>query len=136
MFSMDLNSMDLKYFHLKRVWSIVLFENVPQLVIQSIFLWYAEEFEIVAISAMALSLISVIVAVTAMMTKKQILDSSGYASVTFKVMGSALTERGTYNLIRRMRKIREQIASVLGVRYCCSLLSEEQLYLRLSDLCH
>merc|ERR1712154_62495 len=64
-FDMGLTDRELKKFGTKRVYSIVLMENLPQIVLQTWFLLLSSDngSNLIAISSMVLSLISIIVSI-------------------------------------------------------------------------
>jgi len=114
MFSFDLTNRAKLRFKMKRVYSIVMLENVPQLCIQGVFLWNEGISDVIAVSSAIFSAVSIIVAVTSVVTEKQILDGSGYAAVALTVSGPEIVAKA-YSFRMRVLRIRDQLASVLGL---------------------
>jgi len=114
MFSFDLSRRDKMLFKRKRVYSIVLLENVPQLLIQIIFVNLIKEWDPIAGSAMMLSFVSIFVSIAGMLTEKRIMNDQSIAVVQFSVCSDEVMVN-MYRLKRRVFKIRDQLAGILGL---------------------
>ena len=90
-------------------------QNVPQLVLQAIYLWQMERLDEIAISSMIFSLASIIITIISMVTQRRILNNAGHGIVTFDVTGSMIVANATKYRIQTKR-IRNQIASLLGLK--------------------
>ena len=115
-FSMSLTQAQFRRFQTKRVYSIVLLENIPQLALQTIFLWKINQFSGIAVASMIFSTISIIVTMASMITAKQLLNSSGYAIVKFNVTGSSVVQK-IDRCRNRVQTMRNQIAAELGLEH-------------------
>ena len=98
---MGLTKAQLRRYQTKRVDSIILLENLPQLVLQTLFLLKIEQF-------------SIIVTVISAITEKKVLNDSGYAIVQFEVTGISLAKKA-YQCRNQVNKIRNQIAVHLAL---------------------
>ena len=119
-FSMGLSRYHLHHFRIKRVYSIILLENIPQLTIQLIFtvlLREKQELSLIVISSMILSIISIIVTIMTAIISKELLITQQYGVIKFDVTGKAIQDKdkvdGTY--IYQIRQIRRAIGDLLSV---------------------
>ena len=113
-FSMDLNKNDLTRYQTKRIYSIVLIENLPQVILQCVYLLQIGDFDFIAISSMIFSLISIIVMIVSMMTEKKILNGAGHGKAEFDVTGSMILGKA-HHYRNKTKGIRNSISSVLGL---------------------
>ena len=113
-FSMDLSKNDLTRYQTKRVYSIVLIENLPQVIIQCIYLLQIDKLDLIAISSMIFSIISIIVTIISMLTEKKILNSAGHGNAKFDVTGSMILSKA-HHYRNKTKRIRNSISSVLGL---------------------
>merc|ERR1712176_1148719 len=93
-FNMGLTDRELKKFGTKRVYSIVLLENLPQICLQAYFLWTAEsENNGIAVSSMILSFVSIIVSIMAVALEKSISFTQGYVVITMHIKGNCVLQK-------------------------------------------
>ena len=114
-FSMPLSQMEINKYQTKRVYSTVLLENIPQFIIQIIFISSIQndsnniDNTIVYIS-MVFSLLSIIISVLSLISRRNILRATDYVSISFDV---ELTDASKCrNLVR---SIKHQFGTSLGV---------------------
>merc|ERR1712241_17285 len=93
MFDMGLTEAALRRFNTRRVWSIVLFENLPQLIIQIIVA--SSRGNVIVWTSIAFSLISVIVTVLSLATQKAVYVSMGHIVISFDVSGNKIAEKAS-----------------------------------------
>eukprot|EP01084_Bolivina_argentea_P076852 139328_1 len=89
LFSMGLSQRNIGYFHTKRVYSIVLIENIPQAAINSWFLISVGDIQhnYIAIISLVFSLISIIVTILSFMQQRKIFESQVCVEINMDVMG-------------------------------------------------
>lgn len=115
LFDMGLTDSELLAFTYKRVYSVVLLENIPQLCLQ---IWYLSSLETlndpITISSMIFSFISILVSVLSMVMEKQISQSQGYVAVTMRVTGNAVVSNA--KKCKTLKKeLSDQLALFVGV---------------------
>eukprot|EP01083_Nonionella_stella_P084250 233167_1 len=114
LFDMGLTDKQILAFAYKRVYSVVLFENVPQICLQIWYLVAAESNNPITISSIVFSLISIIASVMSMVIQKRISVSQGYVSVSMKITGSTIQSNA--NNCKTMRYVlEERLALLVGV---------------------
>eukprot|EP01083_Nonionella_stella_P279984 952297_1 len=112
---MGLTDKELKEFSYKRVYSVVLFENIPQLVLQIWYLWSISTLDdAITITSIVLSVISILISVLSMLTERNIAQSQGYAAISIKLTGRAITS-SSKNCKTLKRVLTEQLALLVGV---------------------
>jgi len=114
LFSLPLTNMQFLLFQSRRIWSIVLLENIPQVIIQAVYMWQLGEIDKVAVASMFFSSISIIVTITSVFTQRFAVNSSGYAVIRFSVTGDCLTGKA-YVARTQVHGIRDQLGSLLGI---------------------
>ena len=75
-FSMGLSNNELLKFNQKRLINVIICENIPQLLIQSIFMFITQEYTLVIFFAMSSSTISIAMAVWSFLTQRQYIKIS------------------------------------------------------------
>eukprot|EP01083_Nonionella_stella_P196751 723740_1 len=80
---MGLTDKELKAFTYKRVYSVVLLENVPQLVLQ---IWFLSSLntldDAITITSIILSVVSILISVLSMLTERNLAQTQGYAAIS------------------------------------------------------
>eukprot|EP01084_Bolivina_argentea_P062224 113762_1 len=113
-FDMGLTDKELSAFGYKRVYSVVLLENVPQVLLQCWFLYSLKEFDDpITISSIVFSLISIIVSVLSMLMQKSLTNSQGYVEITMKVTGTPVTQNAK-NCKTMKQKLSKDLAAAVG----------------------
>lgn len=107
-FSMELPSRDKQLFKHKRIYSIVLSENVPQIIIQLTFCIYYQNATLITAFSMVFSLISVILALLEFTLNKYLFDFDNLFVISFKVespMIQSMSYRNFSSTIGQRRKL-------------------------------
>merc|ERR1719499_2401741 len=119
-FSMDLSETELSRFKVQRIWSIVFFENLPQVALQTWFLLQNESRNSrqneITMAALIFSLISIVLTILAVCTQRRIARNQQCIVITFTV-GVAHRENRKKKLHLRTEGIRRDIASLLDIDY-------------------
>merc|ERR1739845_168092 len=89
---MGLTEAELRRFNTRKVWSIVLFENLPQLILQ-IIVTVTSGGNFITWASIAFSLISVIVTILSNTIQKAIYVSMGHVVVSFDVTGKVVADK-------------------------------------------
>eukprot|EP01084_Bolivina_argentea_P109463 195666_1 len=114
-FDIPLTKGEIIEFQTKRVFSIILFENVPQLSLQCIYLFISQTDNInnVVFITMGFSLISIIIAVTSSIQQKAIIKSQDRVEISFDVSNMDVNEiKYAQNCVN---KLKQRISGKLGV---------------------
>eukprot|EP01083_Nonionella_stella_P244968 852099_1 len=115
MFDMGLSRRQLKQFGTKRVYSIVMLENVPQLILQSYYVLSSDRSsDAIAISSIGFSSLSIIIALLTMTLEKTINFTQSYVVVTMNVAGDCV-RRKTTKCRTMCIKLRQGFAAIVGV---------------------
>merc|ERR1719295_2511843 len=119
-FGLPLNENQIVGFQTKKLWSTVMLENIPQLVLQIYFLMMhngSASADMVVYGSMLFSLISIISNTLTFCTQREIAKTTGWVRVQFDVtlpVGSSLNlRRNRYR--NRIRKIKEEFAAILEI---------------------
>eukprot|EP01083_Nonionella_stella_P014660 41166_1 len=117
LFDMGLTSKELKAFMYKRVYSVVLLENIPQLVLQ---IWFLSSLntldDAITITSIVLSVISILISVLSMLTERNIAQTQGYVSISMKITGHAVTSGSNPKRCKTLKRVlTEQLALLVGV---------------------
>merc|ERR1712154_465335 len=109
-FKMGLTEQQRIKYSTKRVYGVILLENLPQLVIQ---IWYTSRFsvEFVPIFSIVFSFVAIILTVLTLFTQRQILRNQQFVKIAFDVSGSGITK----GLSARTTRIRSEIGELLGI---------------------
>jgi len=113
-FDMGLNHRHLFSWDMKKIYSIVLFENIPQLMLQT---WCCTQCEINFITAvsMAMSSLSIIMAFINYVIHRKLYDTQDYIEIIIEITGQSIIDNET-NCKRRIKSIKEYLAvNVFGV---------------------
>ncbi len=114
-FYMDLPKHYLLSFTTKKIYSIILFENCPQLVLSVWYIVILERPEIIPIAAIIFSLISIIVTIISMILHKQIYKTQDYVHIVMDITGEDVMSNMKF-CKNRMKNIKLYLCqSVLGV---------------------
>eukprot|EP01083_Nonionella_stella_P083952 232214_1 len=114
-FDMGLSRSQLMGYQYKRVYSIVLLENIPQLLLQASYLFVTGgAWDIITATSMTFTIISMVVAILSMLIHKQILFDQDLVIVSFDVTGSCVVAKGDHcrNVTRPLQK---QLCTILGL---------------------
>ena len=113
-FDMGLNKQDYHSFRYKRVYSLTLLENVPQLILQ---IWYIRElhgFEnAITVASLIFTSISIFVSILSLCVLKQIVYDQDAVLIEFMVKGQMIVSRAK-NTSRRW-VLQEQLGTILGL---------------------
>eukprot|EP01084_Bolivina_argentea_P129617 228907_1 len=114
-FDMGLTDKELIAFTYKRVYSVILLENIPQLCIQIWFLISLGAFaEPITISSIIFSLISIIVSILSMSMQKGLSQSEGHVGITIQVTGTSVMSKIKHCKISK-KKLDKHLASIVCV---------------------
>eukprot|EP01084_Bolivina_argentea_P055315 101424_1 len=113
LFDMGLGKKERMNFKRKRVYSVVLIENTPQIILQGWYL-YATGFNLIAVFSMIFSLISVIVSILSAVMEKKLINSQEFIFFSVDITGSNLSQTRSKckNIVR---SIKNEIAVILGL---------------------
>ena len=114
-FDMGLTRKELMGYQYKRVYSVVLLENTPQLILQISYIVATNgAWGLITATSLAFTCISIIVAVISMFVQKQILFNQDLVMIEFDVTGASLVAKGDQcrNIIK---KLHDQLATILGL---------------------
>eukprot|EP01083_Nonionella_stella_P306520 1073833_1 len=116
-FDMGLTNKELKQFKTQRVYSIVLMENVPQLFIQSYYIYLIRGTlgdNLIAVSSIMFSLLSIIVSVMSLTLIQTINKTQRYVVLSMDVTGDCVEERSSK--CRTMKKgLKKRVCALIGV---------------------
>merc|ERR1712228_46298 len=114
--NMPLNKHKVLAFKSKILYATVILENVPQLLMQSLYLWMSQKMNdyIVWIS-ISFSLLSLILCCLSMIEQKKLSESTGYDEISFDVTGSMVTaENESGDRYKHRNKYKQIQASFAG----------------------
>ena len=113
-FDMGLTKHDYIGFKYKRVYSIVLLENCPQLIIQ---IWYIAAtdgfYNAITLASLTFTSISILVSIMSMCVTKQIIYDQDVVTIEYEVTGKVIVSKLKHT--NRAWKLHEQLASILGI---------------------
>ena len=113
-FDMGLSKQDYLSFRYKRVYSLTLLENVPQLILQ---VWYIRElygFEnVIIVASLIFTSISILVSILSMFVTKQILYDQDAVIIEYDVKGKVIVEKNKN--VNRKWILQEQLSTILGL---------------------
>jgi len=118
-FDMGLTEKQMRDYNTRRIWSVVLFENAPQIVLQatsfglsgkSIF----DAQNVIVLSSMAFSLISIVISVLSLTLEKALSKTQNRVVITMDVTGDCVQER--VKQCRTMNyQVLQSVSSIIGV---------------------
>lgn len=112
---MPLNKIQLTQFKTKRLYSTVLFENIPQISLQIwLIFWLQDEVDDIVYIAMAFSVASIIISLLSQITQRNIVRSKDCVSIGFNVQSSDMITK-TDKCKRKNKKIIAGVGSLLGI---------------------
>eukprot|EP01084_Bolivina_argentea_P016084 30140_1 len=117
LFSIPLSKLDKAGFQCKRVYSVVLFENVPQLIIAITFIAIVgveDENNAIVYVSMVFSAISIFMMVMSSLTTKELLDTQDYSVILLNVTGSMFGDN-LKHCRTKTNAIRRHMSVLLGV---------------------
>jgi len=117
-FHMGLSERELKRFNTKRLWSVVLLENMPQLLLQSYFLgaFMINGVSAIGISSIIFSCISMVVSVFGLATDRKIFSNEKVTMITVEVTGSCVADKQARARCRtRKNELQNELAMVLRI---------------------
>ena len=114
-------------FKLKRLYSIVLFENIPQLGLQCIYSFVIDELTYVTLFAMLFSLLSIILTGFEFSTKKYLFEHEASLSVKFKVNSPQIESFSRSQFIRIIEYKRYCVSNELAKMLSIDFTSVELL---------
>eukprot|EP01084_Bolivina_argentea_P045520 83798_1 len=112
-FGMGLTNNELKRFKAKRVYSIVLFENVPQVVIQSYYIWISDpKNDFIAVASIVFSAISIVVSILSAILEKQINFTESRVVISMDIVGECIMQnRGKCKWMKK--KLHSELAALV-----------------------
>eukprot|EP01083_Nonionella_stella_P077275 210925_1 len=114
-FDMGLTKKQIQAFAYKRVYSVVLLENIPQLVLQSYFVYSLGSLDdLVTLTSILFSLLSIIVSVLSMFTQRSISRGQGTVSISVAVTGPAVMKKAS-NCKRMKNALIKELSILVGV---------------------
>ena len=108
-FSLPLDKLNINKYQIKRVYSIVLLQNLPQIAIQLLFLAHVQN-SIVYIS-MTFSILSMLISIASVIAKRNLLTTTTYVSIEFDITG--LSDVSKHR--NKVSSIKHKIATILGI---------------------
>lgn len=120
-FSMDLPRRDVQYFKYKRIYSIVLMENIPQLIMQGIWSFYYQNVTAITLISMIFSVLSVLLSLFEYSTKQRVLESDQLYVISFTVGSKEIKSMSDKVFMKQINQRRYQVcfefAKLLSVNY-------------------
>lgn len=118
-FDMGLKKTQMRQFQNKRIWSVVLLENVPQIILQTIFAFKFEGLTSITMMALIFSIFSIILSVLVYSTrtkidKQQTANESNMKHIAFDVVSNEVSKKGK-SLKYQRKKINKKIAEILQI---------------------
>ena len=92
----------------------IFIQNIPQMILQTIYMIEIGNLQPIPISSLIFSFISIITTIISMRSTKNILDSSGFAIIQFDVTGPSILVKAK-KYMTRTAKIRQNLALFLGL---------------------
>ena len=111
MFEMGLSKKQKRRFKTKRLYSVVIFENIPQFALQIWLFTQSGGLNIITGFSSTFSMISILVTIMGSCNTKMILHSQEYSQLTLDVTGDMDTEKCR----KRVNRIRYGVARVIGL---------------------
>lgn len=113
--NMPINKTEVQKFETKRIYSIVLLENIPQLSLQIwLLLSFGSTNSDVVYLAMTFSAFSIIVTVFSLISQRSIIRSRDYVSISMDITGSMVVSNLTPCQNRKI-KLQSQIGALMGL---------------------
>eukprot|EP01084_Bolivina_argentea_P315593 546801_1 len=108
---MGLNKKQRIQFNTKRIFGIVMCENIPQLTIQ---IWYLVTFgvELLPIFSIIFAFISIIITLLSLITQKTIIDNQQFVKISFNITGDDITPK----MSTKTNDIKTKISRLLEIR--------------------
>eukprot|EP01084_Bolivina_argentea_P266436 451920_1 len=105
-FSMGINERDLLKFSTKRIYSVILMENLPQILIQIYFLYKVTNLDdnLIAVCSLIFSLVSVIITSVSMISQKSIINSQNCTQLSFDVLATEFNGKKSRKKVNELRK--------------------------------
>eukprot|EP01083_Nonionella_stella_P178207 628906_1 len=114
-FYMGLTKYQLQTFNIQKMYSIVFLEDVPQLCLQSYYLWISEDVHNpIAISSIILSMVSIIVSAMHLSIEKQINYHQKYVIVKLHVTGECVVQKRS-NCKTLYHDLKRELSTYLGI---------------------
>eukprot|EP01083_Nonionella_stella_P039103 106352_1 len=114
-FYMGLTKYQLQTFNIQKMYSIVFLEDVPQLCLQSYYLWISEDVHNpIAISSIILSMVSIIVSAMHLSIEKQINYQQKYVIVKLHVTGECVVQKRS-NCKTLYHDLKRELSTYLGI---------------------
>merc|ERR1712228_1054118 len=113
---MPLNKHNVLAFKSKILYATVILENVPQLILQCLYLWLTLKMnEYIVWISISFSFLSLILSVLSMIEQKKLSESTGYDEISFDVTGSMVTaENESGDRYKHRNKYKQIQASFAG----------------------
>merc|ERR1712228_946303 len=114
--NMPLNKHNVLAFKSKILYATVILENVPQLILQCLYLWLTLKMnEYIVWISISFSFLSLILSVLSMIEQKKLSESTGYDEISFDVTGSMVTaENESGDRYKHRNKYKQIQASFAG----------------------
>eukprot|EP01083_Nonionella_stella_P152421 488508_1 len=114
---MGLTEKQLMAFMCKRVRTVVLLENVPQLALQIWFLVYSDGLgDPITITSIVLSVVSILISGLSMFTQQKLSETVGYVAISMKITGHAVASETNRRKCKTLKRVlAQELAALVGV---------------------
>eukprot|EP01083_Nonionella_stella_P039106 106358_1 len=114
-FYMGLTKNQLQTFNIEKMYSIVFLENLPQLCVQSYYIWISENVNNpIAISSIIFSMVSIIISTMHLMIEKQINYQQKYVIIKLHVTGECVVQKRS-NCKTLSHDLKRKLGTYLGI---------------------
>eukprot|EP01083_Nonionella_stella_P287864 979957_1 len=114
-FYMGLTKNQLQTFNIEKMYSIVFLENLPQLCVQSYYIWISENVNNpIAISSIIFSMVSIIISTMHLMIEKQINYQQKYVIIKLHVTGECVVQKRS-NCKTLYHDLKRELSTYLGI---------------------
>eukprot|EP01084_Bolivina_argentea_P269735 458490_1 len=113
-FEMGLNNKQIISFKTQRIYSVVMFENIPQLALQIWYMITIGQTNVIAMASTIFSGISIIVTILSMTMEKSLINSQQYTKITMNISSGSVVKQSR-KCKRVVKSIKQGIASLIGL---------------------
>ena len=116
-FDIPLNKMQLLQFKNKRIYSVVFFENIPQILLQIgyiLSLSSKKKINSIVYATMCFSILSLLITLLSINLYKKIIESRDYTHIEIDIKGQMIINNMN-KCKNRINKLRQQLSGILGV---------------------
>eukprot|EP01083_Nonionella_stella_P191748 709484_1 len=114
LFDMGLSESTLTHFKTKRLYSVIMCENIPQVILQFVYWTISRTQSIIVVISMVYSGISILVTLITIYTQKRIIYMQQAVCIQFDVTGTSIAKHSA-KLRNRFHGIQREISKLLGV---------------------